>query len=408
MEPKKPPVGLYVGGGLLVVLLAAAYPVYKLIAPKQVAEVKPSEPKKIDVAEPPVEPKPSLPETNNDPKPEVGLPIPEEKTPPAEPEKKAPAPTKNPGGSVTPGKPPAEPAKPSSEPKPSNSAQAEKLYEEGMAKHRGQPGSAAIPSFEQAAALGEPRAMLELGKIYSAGDGVPKDPAKAAGWYRKSADLGNASAMVFLAAFYVQGTGVAKDPAEAVRWLRKAADSGNAVAMDGLGQMYASGQGVPADAAQAVVWYRKAVDGNNAQAMYHLGLLLESGSGSVAKNPAEAAQLFQRAANAGYAPAKAKLAASGPLTLTGLDKGSLAENKSQLYRLQGSGFSASTSVSSTAFSSIGSRDGQYDHHPTAVAPDGSWLAIYMSLPPQQGRNSVRLTVQNPGGASASLDVPVQH
>jgi serine/threonine protein kinase len=286
-------------------------------------------------------------------------------------------------------------------------ARAEQLYEEGAAKHRGQSGAAAIPIFQQAAGMGEPRAMLELGKIYAAGDGVGKDPAEAARWYRKAADLGNPSAMVFLGALYAQGSGVPKDLAEAAKWIRKAADAGNAVAMDGLGQMYMNGQGLPIDAVQAEAWYRKAVQNGNVPAMYHLGLMLENGSGPVAKNTAEATQLFQRAASAGYAPAKAK-ATGGGLTLTSIDPAGIVENKSQLYRLNGSGFSANTTVHTDVPSSIGSRQGQNsDYHPVAVAPNGSWLAIYIMLPPPAGRNTVRVIVKNPGSAEAALDVPIQ-
>jgi TPR repeat protein len=217
--------------------------------------------------------------------------------------------------------------------------------------------------------------------------------------------MGNASAMVFLGALYAQGSGVPKDLTEAAKWLRKAADAGNAVAMDGLGQMYANGQGLPVDAAQAVVWYRKAIENNNAPAMYHLGLMLETGDGPVAKNPAEATQLFQRAAKAGYGPAKAK-ASAGPVTLTSINPGGIVPNKSQMYRLYGSGFSASTTVGSDVGAMVGSRDGQSDYHPVAVAPDGSWLAVYISLPAPQ-KSTIRLLVKNPGGSEASLEVPVQ-
>jgi serine/threonine-protein kinase len=409
---KGTPPWVYALAGLLVVLLAAAYPVYKYVYPgpgegkKQVEQPKTGESKT-----PPAETKLEIPPTS------TGEPAKEEK--PSEPSKE---PAKAPGsespkheernsGNPEPAKPPSggpeHTAPTRSAPSGVDTARAQQLYEEGLAKHKGQPGSAAIPSFEQAAAMGEARAMLELGRIYSAGDGVAKDPVKAASWYRRAADAGNASAMVFLAALYAQGSGVPKDLAEAAKWLRKAADAGNAVAMDGLGQMYTNGQGVPADPAQAVVWYRKAIENNNALAMYHLGLLLESGAGTVARNPAEAAQLFQRAANAGYAPAKAKLAGGSPLTLTGINPGSVSENKSQLYRLTGSGFSANTTVRSDVNSFIGSRSGQADYRPVAVAPDGSWLAIYISLPPQQGRNTVRLSAKNPSGPEATIDVPIQ-
>jgi TPR repeat protein len=384
-RPAPPPLqsaraGLYVAGGFVVVALAAAYPIYRSMYPNP-------EPVKKDksVVIPNVG-------AGNDAVKKEEFVVPPPTEPKAEVESKP--------LEVKPEKEPVKVAETrAAEPK-ADPARAQQLYEEGVAKHKGQPGSAAIPSFEEAAGLGEPRAMLELGKIYSAGDGVAKDPAKAASWYRRSAELGNASAMVFLGALYAQGSGVPKDMTEAAKWIRTAAEAGNAVAMDGLGQMYANGQGLPVDLAQAVVWYRKAIENNNAPAMYHLGLILE------AKNAAEAAQLFQRAANAGYAPAKAKAGGAGGLTVTGIDKGGIAENKSQLYRLSGSGFSAASTVSSESFSSIGSRDGQYDHRPTAVAPDGSWLAIYMSLPPQLGRTTVKITVKNAAGGSAALDVAV--
>jgi serine/threonine protein kinase/TPR repeat protein len=428
MAPMKQPTpsrtALYSVIGVLVVLAAAAYPVYRYLSPHPAPETKTIEQAKqpanvtppIADHQPPAEVKTETPAAKDTEGGTVRMPGVDEEKPPAEPEKvpvkAAPAaksvpaklPAKAPEKAAN--KPPPEPARAETakaETAKVDPARAQQLYEEGLAKHKGQPGSAAIPAFEQAAAAGEPRAMLELGKIYSAGDGVAKDTAKASSWYRKAADAGNTSAMVFLAALYAQGSGVPKDLAEAAKWLRKAAEAGNAVAMDGLGQMYSNGQGVPADAAQAVVWYRKAVENNNAAAMYHLGLLLE------AKTPAEAAQLFQRAASAGYAPAKAKAAASstgGALSVSGINPNRIVENKSQLYRLSGSGFSANTNVTSETFSSIGSRDGQYDHRPTAVAPDGSWLAIYLSLPPQQGRTSIRLAVKNATGA-AVLEVPIQ-
>jgi serine/threonine-protein kinase len=292
---------------------------------------------------------------------------------------------------------------------PVDSAQAQKLYDEGFAKHRSGNGGAAVQLFQQAAGMGEPRAMLELGKMYSAGDSVAKDPTEAARWYRKAADLGNASAMVFLGALYLQGSGVPKDVNEAAKWIRKSAEAGNPVAMDGLGQMYVNGQGVPTDAAQAVVWYRKAIDAGSSAAMYHLALLLENGSGPVAKNVSEAAQLYQRAANAGYAAAKVKAAQVGVnLTLTGIDPSGIAVLKSQIYRLSGSGFSAGTTVQTDVASSIGSRQGEASNfHPIAVGPDGTWLKIFISIPPPEGKNTVKLTVKNPGGAEATLDVPIQ-
>jgi serine/threonine-protein kinase len=457
---KKSNLGLYIVLGLIAVLLAAAWPVYKYIYPRPIAETTPKNqdaPKDKEIVIAPVETKPGAPAVslftaepdqvqpgtiatlrwwvtdaaevviNQDIGKVAGKGSVEVKPqkdteyiltatgPGGEATAKVTiavgksAPNNKPlttgtgatsGGDKAPPKPP---------PVVVDSAQAQKLYDDGVAKHRAGSGADAISLFQQAAGMGEPRAMLELGKMYSAGDGVGKDAAEAARWYRKAADLGNASAMVFLGALYVQGAGVPKDLGEAAKWIRKSADSGNAIAMDGLGQMYNNGQGVPTDAAQAVTWYRKAIDAGNAAAMYHLGLLLENGSGPVAKNAAEAAQLYQRAASAGYAPAKAKVAqGGGSLTLTAIDPGSIAVLKSQIYKLTGSGFSANTTVRTDVSSSIGSRQGEASNfHPVAVSPDGTWLKIFISVPPPDGRNTVKLIAKNPGGTEVTLDVPIQ-
>jgi len=459
---KKSNVGLYVVLGVIVLLLAAAWPVYKYVYPRPVADTTQKNqdaPKDKEIVIAPVETKPGAPA--------VSLFT-------AEPDQVQPGATATlrwwvtdaaevvinqdigkvagkgsvevkpqkdteyiltatgPGGEATAkvligvGK-----SAPSNKPQPTSmggvtsptggdkapvkpppvvdSAQAQKLYDDGVAKHRAGSGAEAISLFQQAAGMGDPRSMLELGKMYSAGDGVGKDAAEAARWYRKAADLGNASAMVFLGALYVQGVGVPKDLGEAAKWIRKSAEAGNSNAMDGLGQLYISGQGVPTDAAQAVTWYRKAIDAGNTAAMYHLGLLLENGSGPVAKNAAEAAQLYQRAASAGYGPAKAKAAqGGGGLTLTAIDPAGIAVLKSQIYKLSGSGFSANTTVRTDVASSIGSRQGEASNfHPVAVSPDGTWLKIFISVPPPDGRNTVKLIAKNPGSAEVTLDVPIQ-
>ncbi len=252
---------------------------------------------------------------------------------------------------------------------PADPARGAQLYDQGMAKRRAGANAEALPLFQEAANLGDPRAM------------------------------------VLLAAYYAQGIGVAKDLNQTAEWLRKAAAAGDAVAMDGLGQLYANGQGVGKDPAQAEAWFRKAVAKGNAPAMYHLAMMLENGSGPVAKNTAEAASLYQQAASAGYIPAKSKVSGLSGQALTSIDPPAIVENRSVLYRLNGSGFSAATTVHTDVPSSIGSKEGQRsDYHPVAIGPNGAWLKIYISIPPVAGQNTVKLTVKNPDG---SLDVPIQ-
>ena len=54
---------------------------------------------------------------------------------------------------------------------------------------------------------------------------------------------------------YANGEGVLKDEAEAARWYRLAADQGNAAAQGKLGVMYYTGEGVLKDSVLAHMWW---------------------------------------------------------------------------------------------------------------------------------------------------------
>ena len=68
----------------------------------------------------------------------------------------------------------------------------------------------------QSAEAGYSDAMCNLGYCYEMGNGVEKNLAKAAEWYRKAADNGNEIAQSNLGIFYEYGKGVTKNYAEAV------------------------------------------------------------------------------------------------------------------------------------------------------------------------------------------------
>jgi tRNA A-37 threonylcarbamoyl transferase component Bud32 len=111
----------------------------------------------------------------------------------------------------------------------------------------------AVDLFRQAASLGEPRCMAELGEI-----DMEDDSAEAVTWFRKAADAGNSAGMRDLAGMYYLGNGVPTDYSRAAYWYRKAAEAGNADAMYSLGRMYESGQGVTRDLKKARELYLKA------------------------------------------------------------------------------------------------------------------------------------------------------
>ena len=84
------------------------------------------------------------------------------------------------------------------------------------------------------AEAGDARSQFGLARMYYNGDGVAKDDAKAAEWYRKAAEQGNAFAQYKLGDMYDKGEGVAKDTAKAKEWWQKAADQGNDAAQESL------------------------------------------------------------------------------------------------------------------------------------------------------------------------------
>ena len=101
---------------------------------------------------------------------------------------------------------------------------------------------------------GNPVAAYVLGRMYIAGQGVPRDSAEGMKWLRLAAEHGEPNAEIQLAARYEAGVGVPQSDEEAFLWYRKAAGRGSAVAQLHVGVMYAGGRGVAQDRVKAHVW----------------------------------------------------------------------------------------------------------------------------------------------------------
>ena len=99
------------------------------------------------------------------------------------------------------------------------------------------------------------RAQLTLGMMYRAGQGVTKDFAEAARWYRRAAEQGNPLAQTYLAISYALGRGVPLDRAMALRWYRRAALQDHQDAQVRLAAAHEEGRGTPVDFVRAYVWY---------------------------------------------------------------------------------------------------------------------------------------------------------
>jgi len=76
--------------------------------------------------------------------------------------------------------------------------------------------------------------------------------------FRKAAEQGNAEAQLQLGGIYYYANGVTRDVAEAAKWYRLAAEQGYAEAQHGLGDCYYNGKGVPQDEVLAYMWYNLA------------------------------------------------------------------------------------------------------------------------------------------------------
>jgi len=208
---------------------------------------------------------------------------------------------------------------------------------------RGEPGDveAAAGWYRDAADAGHPPALTSLGVLYLEGRGVDADIEQARALFEQAAEAGDARGQNNLGLLYVRGDGVAQDYERAAELFRAAADQGVAQAMTNLGVLYANGFGVALDESEAERLYRAAGmqersgfdamsaallsawsdrlapfdPGADAAArdaaaaaigdpigLYALGYRFATGRGRPS-DPVRAAEFYQRAAEAGFAPA---------------------------------------------------------------------------------------------------------
>jgi hypothetical protein len=114
--------------------------------------------------------------------------------------------------------------------------------------------ASALQQLKALANDGNLEAAFQLSILYSAGQGVPNDPAQSVTWGRKAAQGGHAEAQANLGTSYAWGRGVAKDLTLAASWFRKAAEQGNVHGQLSLGAVYRDGRGVPKDLVIAYMW----------------------------------------------------------------------------------------------------------------------------------------------------------
>ena len=126
---------------------------------------------------------------------------------------------------------------------------------------------------------GDSRAQSELGDMYEAGDGVPRDEAEAHVWYRKAADQGDAYSQFSVGRTFWKGAGVQSDAREALKWYRKAGEQGYIPSFARMGLVYLLGGGIPKDEVEAVRWFQKGAEKGDALAQFYLGIQYQRGQG---------------------------------------------------------------------------------------------------------------------------------
>jgi TPR repeat protein len=141
--------------------------------------------------------------------------------------------------------------------------------------------------FTLAAEKGSRGAQNDLGVLFYEGkDGVPKDYAKAAMWFRRAAEndeeadaRNGQAAECNLAMIHYRGAGAKRDYAEALKWYTQCARSGNTAAFFMLGEMYRNGLGTKRDYVNAMQWYKRSAEGGNAKAALAVLSMYAAGQG---------------------------------------------------------------------------------------------------------------------------------
>lgn len=172
------------------------------------------------------------------------------------------------------------------------SAENQALYQAGLNAYQDKDYATAREKWLQAAELGNPQAMFNLGTLYANGEGVSGDAEQALNYFRRAADAGLAAAQHNLALAYYQGKGVERSIPRAKTWWQRAAEQNHPQAQFNLGVLLWKGEEVAHDETEALKWFRKASSAGHQNAQQFLDDLFEKVSFSVPaeEKPAEKTQ----------------------------------------------------------------------------------------------------------------------
>ncbi|GKY87316.1 tetratricopeptide repeat protein [Sinisalibacter aestuarii] len=176
----------------------------------------------------------------------------------------------------------------------------------------------AFALLERAAAHGFGPAETRLGDYFLFGLAPGgEDAPQAIAHYEAAVALGDAPGMTTLALMHRVGKGVPRDPARMVTLLEGAAEAGYHFAQYRLAETYLTGEGIPGrrdaalgipDPARAAALYTRAAEAGNITAALELAALYGDPASGLPDNPGERARLTLMASRAGLAEATAAMA----------------------------------------------------------------------------------------------------
>jgi TPR repeat protein len=155
-----------------------------------------------------------------------------------------------------------------------------------------------VGRYEVTAAFGDPLSMAALHYCYARGLGVPKDDGEAYRWAAKAFDTGRPEGKHVMGRCLLQGIGTEKNPVAAERLIRAAAEGGFALSSYTLAM-----QRLAQDQASAKPLLEKAAAAGVAPAKTRLAILLLNPAPGAQRDLDSAERLLTEAADAGEASA---------------------------------------------------------------------------------------------------------
>jgi TPR repeat protein len=99
-------------------------------------------------------------------------------------------------------------------------------FVDGLAAFDGGDVAETVRIWSDLAEIGDLQASVGLAGLYLAGNGVPRDPKRAAALYRFAAERGDGNGQLNLGRLYWQGLGIDQDLTAAYAWFSLAAAQG--------------------------------------------------------------------------------------------------------------------------------------------------------------------------------------